>query len=104
MSQPTGQPQGGPPPSWQQPPQQPVSPTPPPPSQMPSWTSNLTNTAPVAGPAGYYYADVPNRIIAYIIDIIVLFIIGLVVSAILLGILGGKDSTFLIITIVNLII
>jgi RDD family len=103
MSQPTGQPQGGPP-SWQQPPQQPVSPTPPPPSQMPSWTANLTSTAPIAGPAGYYYADVPKRIIAYIIDIIVLVIIGLVVSAIMVGILKASDGTFLLITVVNLII
>ena len=38
---------------------------------LPSWTSQLTSTAPVAGPAGLYYADVPNRAIAYIIDAII---------------------------------
>ena len=89
MSQPTGEPQGGPP-SWQQPPQQPVSPTPPPPSQAPSWTSNLTSTTPVAGPAGYYYADVPNRSIAYIIDFIVMFIIGVLISIVAVAILGTR--------------
>jgi uncharacterized RDD family membrane protein YckC len=40
--------------------------------------------APVqAGPAGYVYADVPNRLIAFIIDAIILGIIGFVVSAVL---------------------
>jgi uncharacterized RDD family membrane protein YckC len=37
----------------------------------------------VPGPAGYYYADVPNRIIAIIIDAIILGIIGVVLGAIL---------------------
>jgi uncharacterized RDD family membrane protein YckC len=36
----------------------------------------------VAGPAGLFYADLPNRIIAYIIDMILLAIVGFVVSAI----------------------
>ena len=55
-------------------------------SGLPSWTSQLTSTAPVPGPAGLYYADVPNRTIAYIIDAIILGIINLVVGAILGGI------------------
>ncbi len=105
MSQPTGQPQGGPPSwqqqpqqpvppppaqSWQQAPQQPQPPTPPPPARPPSWTANLTSTAPVAGPAGYVYGDVPNRAIAYIIDYIVMFLIGVVIGAIVLAVLGDK--------------
>ena len=45
-------------------------------------------SAPVsAGPAGYVYADVPNRAIAYIIDAIILAIIGILV-AIVLGAIG----------------
>jgi uncharacterized RDD family membrane protein YckC len=36
-----------------------------------------------AGPAGFVYADVPNRAIAYIIDAIVLGIVGVVIFAIL---------------------
>ena len=98
MTQPTGGPgapgqpsPGGPPPSWQQPPQQPVPPVaPPPPPPPPSWTASLTSTAPIPGPAGYVYGDVPNRSIAYIIDFIVLFIIGIIISAITLAIFGDK--------------
>ena len=83
--------QAGPPPSWQQPPQQPVPPVaPPPPPPPPSWTASLTSTAPIPGPAGYVYGDVPNRSIAYIIDFIVLFIIGIIISAITLAIFGDK--------------
>ena len=55
-------------------------------SGLPSWTSQLTSTAPVAGPAGLYYADVPNRTIAYIIDAIILGIVNLVVGGVLSGI------------------
>jgi uncharacterized RDD family membrane protein YckC len=55
-------------------------------SGLPSWTSQLTSTAPVPGPAGLYYADVPNRAIAYIIDAIILAIVNIVVGAVLSGI------------------
>jgi uncharacterized RDD family membrane protein YckC len=55
----------------------------------PSWTRSLTSTAPLPGPAGLYYADVPNRVIAYIIDIIILGILGFVVALLLGGIFGG---------------
>ncbi|CAN5455049.1 hypothetical protein BH23CHL8_BH23CHL8_10870 [soil metagenome] len=59
----------------------------------PSWTQSLTSTAPVPGPAGLFYADVPNRIIAYIIDVIVLAVIGFVVALVLGGIFGGIMTT-----------
>jgi len=39
-------------------------------------TSRLTSTAHTPGPAGLSYADVPNRIMALVIDIIVLSVIG----------------------------
>jgi uncharacterized RDD family membrane protein YckC len=45
------------------------------------------SAAPQAGPAGLVYADVPNRIIAYIIDVIILAVIGIIVN-IVLGALG----------------
>ncbi len=108
MTQPTGGPgapgqpsPGGPPPSWQQPPQQPqqswqqppqqpVPPVAPPPPPPPSWSAGLTSTAPVPGPAGYVYGDVPNRSIAYIIDYIVMLLIGFVIGVITLAILGDK--------------
>jgi uncharacterized RDD family membrane protein YckC len=44
-------------------------------------------TAAPAGPAGLVYADVPNRIIAYIIDVIILAVVGIIVN-IVLGVLG----------------
>ena len=88
---PSGSPEVAPPPQApppaptpqapQMPPQmppQPASQTPP----QPAWMQNLTSTAPVAGPAGLFYADLPNRIIAYVIDMILLAIVGFVVSAI----------------------
>lgn len=68
------------PPSWQAPP--PAQP------QMPAWSAGLTSTAPVAGPAGFFYADVPNRAIAYIIDVIIIGIVSFIIGAILQGILG----------------
>ena len=75
--------------------EQPVPPpsAPPAPPAAPSAAPSASNTwtamsAPVtAGPAGYVYADVPNRAIAYIIDAIILAIIGVIV-AIILGAIG----------------
>jgi uncharacterized RDD family membrane protein YckC len=84
------------------PPQQPAapppaSPPPPPgpsqPSGMPAWTSNITSTAPVAGPAGLFYADVPNRIIAYIIDAIIVGLAGLIVGVVVYAVVGSPVST-----------
>lgn len=43
---------------------------------------------PAPGTAGFVYADVPNRIFALIIDVIVLAIVGIVVGAILGAIVG----------------
>lgn len=89
-----------PPPTWQttpQPPGPPPAPGAPQQMQMPAWTANLMSTAPVAGPAGYYYADVPNRTIAYIIDYIIYFIgyfiIGFVTQAVLGTNIGGFGIT-----------
>lgn len=42
--------------------------------------SRLTSTAPTPGPAGLRYADLPNRIMALIIDIVVLSLIGSVLT------------------------
>ncbi len=75
-----------PPPDWQSPPQQPSSA--PAAGSMPSWTGNITSTQPVAGPAGFYYADVPNRIIAFIIDYIIFLVVFFIVGVVTLSILG----------------
>ncbi|CAN5546797.1 hypothetical protein BH20CHL6_BH20CHL6_03330 [soil metagenome] len=90
---PSSQPEGSttPPPTWQSAPSQPASSGGAPAAG--NWTANLSSQAPVAGPAGYFYADVPNRIIAYIIDAIILFIITFIVTLVLGGILGGPFNT-----------
>ncbi|MFN8619499.1 MAG: RDD family protein [Chloroflexota bacterium] len=58
---------------------------------LPGWTGNLTSTVPTPGPAGWYYADVPNRIIAFLVDSIVLSVIDLIVVGFLGLIFGGID-------------
>lgn len=91
--QPPAPPPQAPPPTWQSTPQPPTPPpagTPPPQMNMPAWTGNLTSTVPVAGPAGYFYADVPNRAIAFIIDYIIFFIVYFIVGAIAVTIFGAN--------------
>ena len=77
---PSGSPQA--PPPQAPPPQAPPPQAPPPQAPQPAWMQNLTSTAPVAGPAGLFYADLPNRIIAYVIDMILIGIVGAVIGAI----------------------
>jgi uncharacterized RDD family membrane protein YckC len=57
---------------------------------MPSWTNNVTARGTVPGPAGVALADLPDRIIAYVIDAIILFVVGLVVGTITLSVLGDN--------------
>jgi uncharacterized RDD family membrane protein YckC len=59
---------------------------------MPAWTASLTSTAPTPGPAGLFYADVPNRIIAYIIDAILVAIVSAVIGAVLFAIVGSPTK------------
>ena len=65
----------------------PATPTPPTPPPPPStgWAAPPPPSV-QAGPAGFVYADVPNRTIAYIIDAILLAIVNIIVFAILGGI------------------
>lgn len=57
----------------------------PPPAPAGGWEKPAE---PAPGTAGFVYADVPNRIFALIIDVIVLAIIGVVVGAVLGAIVG----------------
>jgi uncharacterized RDD family membrane protein YckC len=50
-----------------------------------SWQTPAAEPQP--GPAGLVYADLPNRIIAYVIDIVILVVVGIVVG-IVLGVVG----------------
>jgi uncharacterized RDD family membrane protein YckC len=90
-----------PPPAWQSTPQQPA----PPPSgapgapsplatQMSAFSASVMDRTPVAGPAGFYYADVPNRAIAYIIDFIILGIVLVILQAITRAVLGTDIGPF----------
>jgi uncharacterized RDD family membrane protein YckC len=64
--------------------------TPPPASEQPprtNWQAAPPAT-PVPGAAGFVYADVPNRVIALIIDAIIVGIITFIVNGVLYGIIG----------------
>lgn len=94
-------PMAPPPPSWQSTPQPPMPPAGGPPpaaspqmAQMNALAGQLMDRTPVAGPAGYYYADVPNRAIAFIIDYIIFFIVLAIVGTVTVGILGDKVGGF----------
>jgi uncharacterized RDD family membrane protein YckC len=71
------------PPAWQSTPQ----PTGTQPPAAGSWSAPAP-AAGTAGPAGYVYGDVPNRIIAYIIDVVILVIAFIIVGILLAAIVG----------------
>jgi uncharacterized RDD family membrane protein YckC len=72
----------------------PQTPQTPPPAEPAPTTQWAPPPPPVqAGPAGFVYADVPNRAIAYIIDAILIGIIGAIIGGILGG-LGLAVATF----------
>ena len=75
------------------PPAQPAGMPPPAPASGPivSWAA-ATAPTPIPGREGYFYADVPNRIIAYIIDAILVAIVLIVVTIILGSVIGPATS------------
>jgi uncharacterized RDD family membrane protein YckC len=62
--------------------------------QMNALAGQLMDRTPVAGPAGYYYADVPNRALAFIIDYIIFFIVLAIIGIITVAILGTNLGAF----------
>lgn len=103
------------PPAGDQPPQhdwqsQPQQPSAPPPGSgqaagtgQPEWVGNLTNTQATPGPAGFFYADVPNRVLAMVIDVIGIIVIQFVLVAILAGgalLTGGFQAMLLVANLV----
>jgi RDD family len=56
------------------------------------WAQSLTSTAAVPGPSGFVLADIPNRIIALVLDLILLAILGLLLALVLGGLFGGLTS------------
>ena len=80
-----------------------------------SLTDSITSTARIPGPAGHYLADVPNRIMALIIDIIVLSVIGFMLAWLFGGLItapgaigaSGSEldmSAFLVVLLLQLVI
>jgi uncharacterized RDD family membrane protein YckC len=68
---------------------------------MPSWSSNLTARGTKPGPGGVALADIPERVIAFIIDAIIVGVVGLVLSVILGSVLREtRTDTFLGVPIV----
>lgn len=55
----------------------------------PGLTGRLTSTAHTPGPAGLLYADVPNRIVALVLDVIVLSVVGVLLAVLV----GWTDTT-----------
>lgn len=55
-------------------------------------TENITSTDRIPGPSGFLLADVPNRMMALIIDIIVLSIIGFVLALLFGGLVAPAGS------------
>ncbi len=87
----------------------PGTPTPPPTPPTTGWAAPPPPVQ--AGPAGFYYADVPNRAIAYIIDVIILAIVNVIAFAVLsavgLSIISGLEYNYavgLILAIVSLVV
>jgi uncharacterized RDD family membrane protein YckC len=76
------------PPAWQSTPQ----PTGTQPPAAGTWAAPAS-TAGTPGPAGYVYGDVPNRIIAYIIDVVILVIVFIIVGIVLGAIVGQTMVT-----------
>ncbi len=54
--------------------------------------SSAAAAQPVPGTAGFVYADVPNRIFAYIIDAILLFIVSFIAGLVLYAIVGPPTT------------
>jgi hypothetical protein len=57
-----------------------------------AWTQSLTSPAPQAGPAGLWFADLPDRIIAFVLDVIALAVVGMILAIVVGGAFGGLVS------------
>ncbi|MCI0347201.1 MAG: RDD family protein [Chloroflexi bacterium] len=90
------EPTGGSPPPESPPPGAPPPESPPPeapphaPAAAPVAWETAAPAAPVPGAAGFVYADVPNRIIALIIDLIILGIINVIITAVIGSAMGPQ--------------
>jgi uncharacterized RDD family membrane protein YckC len=65
-------------------------------TQMSALSASIMDRTPVAGPAGFFYADVPNRIVAIIIDGIILGIVAQILQQIIFAIFADKVGSIVI--------
>jgi uncharacterized RDD family membrane protein YckC len=70
---------------------------------QPEWVGTLTSQQVVPGPAGYFYADVPNRSIAMVLDIIGILVIYFIVGMITLAMFGFSGGIFQVPTTASLL-
>lgn len=71
---------------------------------MPSWSSNLTARGTLSGPAGVALADIPERVIAFVIDAIILGIIGYIVGILTTSVLGDNFVFFKVANLVSSVV
>lgn len=100
----TGQPQAAPPPPAAPPPAAPAAA-----STTPGWVGAITSQQTVAGAGGLTYADVPARLIAYIIDAVIMgvafgILYGIFGALFIGSALGGFDFLFFVWFVVLLLI
>jgi uncharacterized RDD family membrane protein YckC len=62
------------------------------PGRPAAWAPSLTSRTAVQGPAGLWYADVPDRVLAFLLDVIALAVVGLFLAIIVGGAFGGLSS------------
>jgi uncharacterized RDD family membrane protein YckC len=83
-----------PPPPPAAPPPAPPAPTPPPAaSTSPAWLNTITSQQTLTGAGGLVYADVPARLIAYVIDAVILGVAFGILYGIFLALLIGSLAT-----------
>jgi uncharacterized RDD family membrane protein YckC len=70
---------------------------------QPAWMTSLTSKEVVAGPAGHVYADIPNRAIAMVIDVIGILVVYFIVGVITVAIFGFNAGFFQIPTTTSLL-
>ena len=57
-----------------------------------SWTQSLASTATLPGPAGSTLADLPNRVVALVLDLLLLAFVGVLLAIVVGGLFGGMTS------------
>lgn len=57
-----------------------------------AWNRSLTASVALPGPAGLWYAEVPDRVIAFVLDVIALAVVGILLAIVVGGVFGGLGT------------